>query len=142
MAAVHRAPRRDSSGSVLPHDHPGILDGHFVIRHIHPQDVKELGRVPSGVYTASSGPHGGMSVDIGDWMVADGLEPLHYLRNASEGATRLPVGALRRLGYQVGWDPLPENPHHGEVWGNFNGSKRKRAVAALAQTLRKAEGEK
>jgi hypothetical protein len=26
----------------------------------------------------------------------------------------------------VGFDPLPENPYHGEVWGAFSKAKQKR----------------
>src|SRR5205085_6430407 len=44
-------------------------------------------------------------------------------------------------GFQIGWDPHPDNPHHGAVWGIGNGSKRKRRVAGLAVTIREAFGE-
>jgi hypothetical protein len=76
------------------------------------------------------------------WMIADGLESLHYVIDDTHGAVRLCVGDLRKLGLKVGWDPHPDNPHHGAVWGIGNGSKRKRRVAALVvATLRKALGE-
>lgn len=103
-------------------------------------------RVSSGAYTESSDPHGGMSVDIEDWMTADGLEALHYVRDNTHGAVRLRVADLRALGLKVGWDPRsedpprPANPHHGAVWGLSNSSKR-RKVMKLAETIRKALGE-
>ncbi len=82
-----------------------------------------------------------MSVDIEEWMAADGLGPLHYVQEAAHGATRITVGELRAQGFRVGWDPRPDNPHHGAVWGIGNGSRRKRRVAALAVTIRPAFGE-
>jgi hypothetical protein len=33
---------------------------------------------------------------------------------------------LRGEGFMVGFDPLPENPYHGEVWGAFSKAKQKR----------------
>jgi hypothetical protein len=35
----------------------------------------------------------------------------------SHGAKRINVGELRAQGLKVGWDPRPENRHHGAVWG-------------------------
>jgi hypothetical protein len=139
-----RDPPRDSQGNILPHDHAEILDDHYVIRHINPNDLafdetlkgKRLG---SGAFSESSG--GGMSVDIEAWMTANGLEQLHYVTNPLEGAVRIRVGDLRRLGYQVGWDPDGGHQHHGSVWGNFNGSKSKRRIRALAKTIKRAAGE-
>ena len=139
-------PPRDAAGYVVPHDHPEILDGHHVIRHITPHDLhpeQETGvtRVASGAYSELSDPHGGMSVDIEEWIVRDGLNPLHYVADLSYGATRINVGELRALELKVGWDPQPDNPHHGGVWGIGNGSKRKRKVSAIAVTIRRAHGE-
>ena len=97
-------------------------------------------RVQSGAYSESSDPNGGMSVDIEEWMIADGLDPLHYVADAAHGAKRINAGALRTQGFQVGWDPQPDNPHHGAVWG-LGTPKRRRRVATLATTIRNASGE-
>jgi hypothetical protein len=139
-------PPRDAAGNIEPHNHAEILDAHHVIRHITPDDLCEeadtgITRVSSGAYSESSDVNGGMSVDIEEWVLAANLDALHYIRDPSYGATRLNVGALRKAGFKVGWDPLPHNPHHGAVWGIGNGSKRKRRVAKLATTIRKAMGE-
>jgi hypothetical protein len=139
-------PPRDSEGNTLAHDHAEILAEHHVIRHITPNDLHTdhgmgLRRVASGAFSESSDVHGGMSVDIEEWMSADGFGPLHYVGNETHGAVRLNVGVLRALGFQVGWDPLSHNPHHGAVWGIGNGSSRKRRIARAAQTIRKANGE-
>ncbi len=82
-----------------------------------------------------------MSVDVEEWMAADGLPALHYVNDPSHGAVRLDVGALRQLGFQVGWDPDDAHPHHGAVWGIGNGSKRKKKVLAIKETIKKAAGE-
>ena len=82
-----------------------------------------------------------MSVDIEEWMTADGLAPLHYVTDARHGAVRINVGQLRAQGFLVGWDPDDAHPHHGGVWGIGNGSKRKKRVYKLAATIKKVEGE-
>jgi hypothetical protein len=138
-------PNRDPQGNVLPHDHAEILPEHHVIRHTTPNDLHTehtgLRRISSGAYSESSDVHGGMSVDIEEWMAADGLDPLHYLTDPSHGAVRLSVGELRAAGFQVGWDQQAGNPHHGSVWGIGNGSTRRKKIARIAVTVRKAEGE-
>lgn len=137
------APPRDLAGIVQPHDHPDILSSQHLIRHTTPNDLTtdvETGvrRLASGAYSESS--DGGMSVDIEEWMLADGLDPLHYVTDPTHGATRIKVGDLRALGFMVGWDPKLHNPHHAAVWGLTN-SKRRTKVSRLAKRVRKAEGE-
>ncbi|MGB6799448.1 MAG: hypothetical protein WBE48_23520 [Xanthobacteraceae bacterium] len=135
-------PPRDNEGKIVPHNHPEILDEHFVIRHTDPHDLCPDGsggkRISSGAYTESS--DSGMSVDIEDWTVAAGLAPLHYITDPSQGAVRLQVGELRKLGLLVGWDPDGGHPHHASVW-NLGGPKQRKRVARLAVTLRRCEGE-
>src|SRR6266851_580057 len=101
-------PPRDPEGNIVPHDHPEILIEHHVIRHITPNDLHTEGtgwrRVASGAYSESSDKYGGMSVDIEEWMLADALQPLHYVAAETNGAVRLNVGVLRDAGFQVGWD--------------------------------------
>jgi hypothetical protein len=137
-------PERDGEGIVLPHDHLEVLREHHVIRHITERDLhldKAISqtRIASGAYSESS--EGGMSVDIEEWMLEDGLESTHYVTDLAHGAVRLNVGELRELGLTVGWDPLPENPHHGAVWGIGNGSKRKQRISKLATVILKARGQ-
>src|SRR5262249_20894203 len=100
-------PPRDAQGSIIPHDHAEILDDHFVIRHTDPHDLVDDGkggkRLSSGAYTESK--VGGMSVNIESWMTVDCLAPLHYVTDPAQGAVRLSVRELRKLGLQVGWDP-------------------------------------
>jgi hypothetical protein len=136
-------PPRDQQGKIIPHDHAEILDGHHLIRHTTPHDlyqnqVTQEMQIGSGAYSESS--EGGMSVDIEEWMTSDGLDPLHYVTNPDHGAVRISVGELRKLGFQVGWDP-DSHPYHAEVWGIGNGSKKRRKVKALAVKIKKAAGE-
>ncbi len=135
-----KPPPRDQSGKIVAHDHPEILDTHHVIRHTNPHDLCDDGgkRLSSGAYTESS--DGGMSVDIEEWMTADGLSLLHYVVDPAQGATRLPVSELRKLGLKIGWDPDGGHNHHGLVWG-LGGPKQRKRVAKLAVTLRKCDGE-
>jgi hypothetical protein len=106
-------PPRDAHGRIVPHDHLEILDSHHVIRHTTPHDLHTepngLRRVMSGAFSESS--TGGMSVDIEEWMTADGLDVVHYVLDPAHGAVRLNVGELRGLGLRVGWDP--DGGHRG-----------------------------
>jgi hypothetical protein len=135
-------PPRDANGKIVPHNHSEIFDEHHVIRRTVPLDLCDDARrrrLSSGAFSESS--DGGMSVDLEVWMRADGLEPLHYATDPTHGAVRLNVGELRRLGFQVGWDPDGGHRHHGAVWGIGPGSKRKKRVQKIATTIRRAEGE-
>jgi hypothetical protein len=137
-------PPRDQQGAIIPHDHPEIRDDQHVIRHTTPHDLcddeeTKKRRLASGAFSESTG--GGMSVDIEEWMCAAGLASLHYVTVVGHGAVRLNVGELRKLGFQVGWDPDNNHRYHGAVWGIGNGSKRKKRVARIAVTIQKAAGE-
>ena len=137
-----KPPPRDQHGKIVPHNHPAILDDHYVIRHTTPRDLSDDDggkRLSSGAFSESEG--GGMSVDIEEWMKVDGLDPLHYITDPTHGAVRLKVGDLRKQMLQVGWDPEDAHPHHGGVWGIGNGSKRKRRVLEIATSLKRVEGE-
>jgi len=85
-------PEKNAEGLVIPHDHPEILPEYHVIRHItnhhlHPDSTSGIVRVASGAYSESS--EGGMSVDIEEWMLQDGLDSTYYIKNPAYGAVRL-----------------------------------------------------
>lgn len=136
-------PFRDPAGTIVPHDHPEILDDDYVLRHIvppqdlHPDLAKNVVRVSSGAYSESS--DGGMSVDILRWMADGSLDECHYLPDETAGATKIRVGDLRAMGLQVGWDPDSGHQHHGAVWGIKQSHRKK--IARIAITVRKALGE-
>jgi hypothetical protein len=126
-------PPRDAGGQVSPHDHDGILAAHGVIRrispyHMVPDEKSPTGRrISSAAFQASKGENAGMSVDLEQSIIDAGADPKEYvLQPPFIGAVRFIVGQLRNLGFRVGFDPLPTNPHHGEVWGTFNGSNKKK----------------
>lgn len=124
-------PPLDAAGHVDIHDHAGILREHGVIRRISADhlvyDEKTGGkRVSTMAFGASTGPNGGMSVDLENSIVEAGLDPKTFVISPPFlGAVKFTAGSLRDQGFKVGYDPLPTNPHHGEVWGTFTGSKKR-----------------
>jgi len=132
-------PPRNDEGEVLPHDHAGIDHADGIIRRVSPQymvdDPKTQGkRLSSMAFQPSAGDRGGMSVDLQRLIEEAGLDPRQFVVSPPWiGAVRFTAGALRAEGLMVGYNPLlPENPYHGEVWGNFTTRLRKR-LAALAE---------
>jgi hypothetical protein len=123
---------RDGSGAVEPHDEPSLGGDDGLIRHIRnddnhlcPDENRGGKRISSAAFSATSGdPRHGMSVDLEKSLLIAGLMADSRVP-AGLGAVRLRVGAVRGLGLKVGSDPipannqdgLPENPHHGQVWG-------------------------
>lgn len=92
------------------------------------------------VFKASSGPKAGMSVDLQKQIEEAGLDARTYVTTPKwVGSLRLEAGALRGENFMIGFDPLPENPHHGEVWGTFSKSKQKR-LRELSQWFVPIEG--
>lgn len=130
-------PPRNRNGDVLPHDHPGIQPDDGVIRRVSPQhmvsDPKVQGRrISSIAFRPSSGPDGGMSVDLQRLIEEAGLEPRKYILSPPWiGAVRFTARGLRGEGLMVGYDPIPNiNPYHGEVWGITKAiQKRLQAIA-------------
>ena len=137
-------PPRDQDGNVLPHDDPDIADQDGLLRYIDPEnhlvwdDNTQSYRVSSGALSESSEPNGGMSVDLERLMLAAGLTSEHRLPGPRWGIARIFTGAARGLGLRVGSDPLPDNPHHGAVWGIGYNKSIKRKLLAGAQWIRHA----
>ncbi len=134
-------PQRDAQGEVIPHDHPGITSDDGVLRRVAPHhyvsDPKATDgkRLSTMAFQASTGANGGMSVDLQKLIEEASLDPkLYVVAPPWIGAVRFTCGALRGEGFSVGYDPLPNNPYHGEVWGSFTRAKKQRLVA-LAVTF-------
>jgi hypothetical protein len=107
-----------------PYDEAQITGEDTIIRRINPQqhivwdENRGRFRISSKVFSPSSEPNGGMSVDIERLMLADGLDPREYVTTpVFTGSVAFSAGAARALGLIVGYDPIPTNPYHGEVWG-------------------------
>ncbi|GAK33273.1 hypothetical protein AQ1_01160 [alpha proteobacterium Q-1] len=60
-----------------------------------------------------------MSVDIEAQIIEDGHNPQKYVTTpVFTGSVAFCAGEARALGLWVGYDPLPDNPYHGEVWNS------------------------
>lgn len=132
-------PPRDKQGKVIPHDHKGIGSSDGIIRRISEQWIVDgpggSKQISSIAFNPSSEPNGGMSVDLQVQIEEAGLDCRKFLSTTTPqyaGSVRFEAGKLREVGLQVGFDPLPLNPHHGEVWGRFTDSMRRRILPRLA----------
>lgn len=111
--------------TVDPYDEKEILADDCIIRRINPvyhiiqDENRGCRRISSAAFKPSSGENAGMSVDIEAKIVASGLEPRRYVTTpVFTGSVCFSAQSVRDLGLWIGYDPLPENEHHGEVWGN------------------------
>jgi len=77
-------------------------------------------------FQVSSGSGAGMSVDLEALISEAGLDPKDYVATPPWlGSVRFEAASLRTEGFWIGYDPLPENPHHGEVWENSSSGQQK-----------------
>ncbi len=111
--------------SVAPYDEGDISPDDCIIRRINPEqhvvwdDNLDKRRVSSKAFTPSSGTDGGMSVDIENKIIGANEDPKEYVTTpVFTGSVHFLASAIRELDLWIGYDPLPDNPHHGEVWGN------------------------
>jgi hypothetical protein len=124
-------PPRDPQGEVLPHDHIGIAPDDGVIRRIAENqlvaDSTGQRRVSTKAFKPSTGPNGGMSIDLEKLIIEAKQDPRAYVTTPRwTGSVRFQAGTLREEEFMVGFDPLPENPYHGEVWGKFTRAQQRR----------------
>lgn len=127
-------PPRDDTGEVVPHDHAGIAKADGILRRVSERqtvvDSQGQRRISTIAFRPSSGTNAGMSVDLEAQIRAAQLDPKLYVTSPQwTGSVRFEAGALRAVGFKVGYDPLPENPHHGEVWGTFSKENQKKLMA-------------
>ena len=133
-------PQRDANGVAIPYDDEDIEAADGLIRHVHPtqliyDDNKQCQRVSSGAFSPSQGINGGMSIDLERKLLDNGKDQLAMVPSENHAAVRLIAGKMRELGHQVGSNPLPENPYHGEVWiSGGSKSQRKRAQRSIRDT--------
>ena len=60
-----------------------------------------------------------MSVDIELLITCGGLDPRRYVTEPPFiGSVCFQAGQGRGLGLRIGYDEVPGNPYHGEVWGH------------------------
>ena len=132
-------PPRNAAGQVTPHDHQGILPEDGVIRRVSEHQIvldrDGQRRMSSLAFQPSSPVHGGgLSVDLHREIEESGLNAVQFVTTPRWiGSVRFTAQQLRNEGLLVGFDPLPpDNPFHGEVWGQLSTGKKKRLLT-LAQ---------
>lgn len=68
-----------------------------------------------------------MSVDLQRQIEEAGLDAKAFVTTPRwTGSLRFEAGPLRDEGFMVGFSPMLDNPHHGEVWGAFSKAKQRR----------------
>ena len=121
-----KLPPADEDGNTLPHDHEQIADNHFVIRRVSDKQIaidKKTGekRLSSMVYKASSEKNGSMSVDLEHLILQAGICPKEHVTHSTwVGSIKIKAEDIRSSNFQVGYDPINDNPYHGGIWGNFS----------------------
>lgn len=127
-------PPRDDNGDVIPHDDAGIEAADGVIRrvsrHLVVDDPKTGGkRLSTMAFQASTGQNGGLSIDLQRLIEEAGLDAKKFVLSPPWiGAVRFTAGALRSEGLKIGCDPTPNNPSHGQAWGDFTKKLRNRLL--------------
>jgi hypothetical protein len=127
-----KPPPRDNNSRVIPHDHEDISHDDWVIRRITRKQLVDdpktgCKRISSLAFNPSSDLNGGMSVDLQKQIEDAGLNAQEFVTTPDcVGSVRFNVGQLRNEEFKVGYDPLKNNPYHGEVWGSFTTSKKRR----------------
>jgi hypothetical protein len=132
-------PPRDADGEVTPHDHPDIKNQDGIIRRVASHhivvDPKAVGghRPSSSLFNPSSGKAGGVSIDLQRPIEEAGMNSKGFVSNPPWlGAIILKAQDFRTESLIVGYDPVPENPYHGQVWGNFTGATKKKLLGLAA----------
>jgi hypothetical protein len=114
-------PPEDEHGKVKPHDHAEIGDVDIIIRRISEQQLvtdKNGTRRISSVAFKAAGSNAGMSVDIEKLIVEAGKDPKEFVTTPRwTGSVWFAAGQLRKKQLLVGFNPVTNNPFHGEVWG-------------------------
>lgn len=128
-----KPPPRDSNGEATPHDHDEIASDHGVVRRVAYQqtvlDAQGKRRLSSLAFEPSTDICKGLSIDLEQSITAAGLDPKAFVTTPKYlGSVRFEAGAIRALGLKVGFDPLPDNEHHGEVWGATGRSAKKQLL--------------
>jgi hypothetical protein len=126
-----------------PYDEPEIENNDVIIRrvnpaqHVVPDETTGKLRTSSKLFSPSSGPKGGMSVDLLRLMEAGGINAREFVTTpVFTGSVCFSADAARTAGLRVGYDPVEGNPYHGEVWGSERQSSftrpQKRLLAAAS----------
>ncbi len=102
--------QRDCNDITVPHDHEGVTNDNLLIRGISRVHIVNH-RVSSAAFKSSSDPYKGMSIDLGQINDARSYNTGNYV-----GAVKLLAAIPRDKELLVGYDPLPSNDAHGQIW--------------------------
>lgn len=109
--------------TIDPYDEVKINAEDTIIRRINPHqhviwdDNKKKHRISSKAFNKSSGLKAGMSVDIENLINRAGKDPRIYVKTpVFIGSVAFLARDIRALELWIGYDPVPDNPYHGEVW--------------------------
>jgi len=125
-----------------PYDEERIGSTDTIIRRINPiqhvvwDNNRECHRISTKAFSPSSGERGGMSVDIESLILESDDDPKKYVTTPTfTGSVTFFANDARKLDLVIGYDPIFENPYHGEVWGSarpnrFSNPQKKGLMAA------------
>ena len=116
--------------AVEPYDEDEIVAADVIIRRVPEHQLVwddnravRRRRISKGLYSKSSGPKAGMSVDVEALIQKATLDPREYVITPDfQGAVSFTAASIRALDLLVGYNPIkddpnvPDNPYHGEVW--------------------------
>jgi hypothetical protein len=123
--------------AVVPYDDLEIENHEKIIRrvsqdqHLVLDENRNVKRLSTKLFSASSGQYGGMSVDIEKLIISSGVDPKGFVTTPKYmGSVYFTAELARSLGLMIGYHPIPGNDYHGEVWngpngGRFTGSQQK-----------------
>jgi hypothetical protein len=131
-----KSPPRDAENKqIIPHDHEEIHDEDFVIRRVSEKQIvpdKNTGRRRISTLLYKDQDNNGLSIDLKKLIESKDLDPKKYVTTPRWiGSVLLPVQGVRHLGCKVGFNPLDDNPYHGEIWGAST-KKIAKKLSALA----------
>ncbi len=109
--------------AIDPYDEAQISATDTIIRRINREqhvvwdENRQKHRISTKAYNKSSGLKSGMSVDIEKLIINAGEDPTTYVTTpVFTGSVKFSASDVRMLNLWVGYEPVQENPHHGEVW--------------------------
>lgn len=128
-------PPRNNVGQVIQHDHREILDSDGIIRrissHLIVVDASGNHKISTMAFNPSSPENGGgLSVDLQREIEEAGHVATNFVTTPKWfGSVKFSAGVLRKMEFLVGFNPMPpENPYHGEVWGQFSKRRKKQLL--------------
>lgn len=133
--------------AVAPYDDEEIDDGDRLVRRVNPRhhvvpDGNTGGeRLSTKLFSPSSDPDGGMSVNLLEPMISDEIDFEEFLKQPPYiAAVQFRAEVARQNRMMVGKDPIDDedkpNPYHGQVWST--GDRPNRFSTGKKNALMKA----